>query len=120
MISDNRLQVFVALAESGSFTAAARRLGCSQPSVSQNIAQLEEATGQVLFERGKAVSLTPAGTRFYHYAKRILSLYERLDAEMNGQPLSPEKLSMELGDGKLAELEVRDGKLEISLISANN
>ena len=49
MTTDNRLKIFVAVAQSGSFTLAARSLGCTQPAVSQNIAQLESEAGCALF-----------------------------------------------------------------------
>ena len=119
MITDNRLKVFVTLCECRSFTAAARRLGCSQPSVSQNVAQLEAEAGCALIERGRSISLTEAGKRFLVYAKRILGLYSRLDAEMRGEEAPQEAVSLELGDGKVAEVSVREGKLEIDLKSAN-
>ena len=83
MTTDNRLKIFVAVAQSGSFTLAARSLGCTQPAVSQNIAQLESETGCALFERGRgSVSLTPSGRVFFSYAKRILSLYESMTREL--------------------------------------
>ncbi|MBO6170481.1 MAG: LysR family transcriptional regulator [Bacteroidales bacterium] len=120
MITDNRLKLFVALCESGSFTAAARRMGCSQPSVSQNVAQLESEVGCKLFNRGKNILPTPAGLRFLAYARRILSLYDKLDAEMRGAEVLPEKCSLDLGHGRTAEVTVNEGKLEIDLKSANN
>ena len=51
MLEDSRLRVFMAVADEGSFTKAAARLGVTQPAVSQNIADLEKVTGQKLFER---------------------------------------------------------------------
>ena len=121
MITDGRLKVFVTLAECGSFTEAAHLLGCSQPSVSQNIAQLEDASGCRLFLRNKgSVALTPAGERFLGYARRILSLYENLSLEMSGQTMDVEALSLDLGNGSMAEISVREGKLEIGLKSTNN
>ena len=42
MIEDSRLKVFLAVAREGSFTIAARKLGISQPAVSQNVAELEK------------------------------------------------------------------------------
>ena len=59
---DFRLRVFVTVAELGSFSAAARELGVSQPAVSQNVAELERQVGSALFERNKSsLSITPAG-----------------------------------------------------------
>ena len=45
------LQAFVAVCETGSMTAAARRLGLSQSAVSQSIASLEREQGTALFDR---------------------------------------------------------------------
>ncbi len=118
MTTDNRLKIFVAVAQSGSFTLAARSLGCTQPAVSQNIAQLESEAGCALFERGRgSVSLTPSGRVFYSYAKRILSLYESMTRELAGQPASQEPMLLDLGEGCSAEVSVKDGKIEIGLKS---
>ena len=76
MLEDFRLRVFVTVAEEESFTRAARRLGISQPAVSQNVAELEKQLGIPLFERGRGeVSLTPEGSAFKDYAERIIFLY---------------------------------------------
>ncbi|MGM9764849.1 MAG: LysR family transcriptional regulator, partial [Candidatus Cryptobacteroides sp.] len=76
MFEDFRLKVFMSVAESGSFTAAARTLGVSQPAVSQNISALEKELGVQLFRRSKGeVSLTGEGTAFREYAGRILYWY---------------------------------------------
>src|SRR4051812_19645601 len=64
------LEYFVAVAEEGQVTSAARRLGVAQPAVSQAIAQLESETGLSLLERhARGVKLTPAGESFYAKAR---------------------------------------------------
>ena len=76
MFEDFKLKVFMAVAENGSFTIAAKVLGVTQPAVSQNIAELERAMGTELFTRGKgAVTLTAAGITFKEYAEKILYWY---------------------------------------------
>lgn len=68
-----KLAVFVAVAREGGFSAAARRLERSQPSVSQLVASLEEDLGQRLFVReGRRVSLSQAGEVLLEHAERIL------------------------------------------------
>ncbi len=68
-----QLKYFVAAAESGNFTAAARRVNVAQPSLSQQIKKLEEELGQRLFDRlGRRAQLTEAGRTFYERALRIL------------------------------------------------
>ena len=76
MFEDFKLKVFMAVAENGSFTIAAKALGVTQPAVSQNIAELERTMGTELFTRGKgAVTLTAAGNTFKEYAEKILYWY---------------------------------------------
>ena len=73
VLEDFRLRIFMAVAEKGSFTLAAKALGVSQPAVSQNIAELEKSLGAELFLRRKgSVTLTPKGAAFKEYAGRIL------------------------------------------------
>ena len=77
MFEDFRLKVFMAVATEGSFTKAAASLGISQPAVSQNIAELEKASGRKLFERLRGeVQLTPQGEVFRDYAGKLLALSE--------------------------------------------
>jgi len=76
MLQDKTLSVFMAVVETGSFTAAARRLGCSQPAVSSQIASLEASLGIQLFERGRELVLTPSGEAFLPYARRIQAAYD--------------------------------------------
>ena len=76
MLEDFKLKVFMAVAENGSFTIAAKALGITQPAVSQNIAELEKNMGAELFTRGRgAVTLTAAGIAFKEYAEKILYWY---------------------------------------------
>jgi DNA-binding transcriptional LysR family regulator len=64
------LEYFVAVAEEGQITSAARRLGVAQPALSQAVAQLESETGLHLLERhARGVKLTPAGEAFYAKAR---------------------------------------------------
>ena len=80
MFEDFRLRVFTQVALLGSFTAAAKALGVSQPAVSQHIAELEKSAGGKLFERERgSVSLTARGRLLLEHAERILSEYKRLD-----------------------------------------
>ena len=76
MLQDKTLSVFLAVVETGSFTAAARRLGCSQPAVSSQIASLEAALDLQLFERGRELVLPPSGEAFLPYARRIQAAYD--------------------------------------------
>ncbi|MDB4946146.1 MAG: Transcriptional regulator, LysR family protein [Labilithrix sp.] len=67
------LRYFLAAAELAHFGRAARRLHISQPTVSQQIRELEEEIGAELFERrGRGVRLTAAGELFRTYASRAI------------------------------------------------
>ncbi len=68
-----QLRYFLAVAETGNFTKAAQRVFISQPSLSQQILNLEEEFGQKLFNRlGRRVVLTEAGTTLQEGARRII------------------------------------------------
>jgi DNA-binding transcriptional LysR family regulator len=63
----------VAIAETGSFIGAARRLGLSPSHVSRSIARLEERVGARLFERTtRQVRLTPAGSSVVERCRRLI------------------------------------------------
>ena len=62
-MTDNRLKIFVAVAETGGFTAAAHRLKLSQPAVSQNVAQLEAEGFRVELMEARPRKDQPAGQR---------------------------------------------------------
>jgi LysR family hydrogen peroxide-inducible transcriptional activator len=68
-----QLRYFLAVAETGNFTKAAQRAFVSQPSLSQQILNLEEEFGQPLFHRlGRKAVLTDAGKTLMEGARRIL------------------------------------------------
>ena len=69
------LQCFITVAETGSFTKAAERVGRTQSAVSQQMSKLENLLGKPLLTRGKAFSLTPEGDIFLGYARQIFALY---------------------------------------------
>ncbi|HVZ51026.1 MAG TPA: transcriptional regulator CynR [Pseudolabrys sp.] len=72
------LRYFLAVAEARSFTAAADRLHITQPTLSQQVKQLEQLIGTLLFERrSKEIELTAAGRLFKPYCERILKEIEQ-------------------------------------------
>ena len=76
MLEDFRLKIFLTVASEGGFTKAANVLGITQPSVSQNIAELEKQVGAKLVDRLRGeVVLTPAGVIFKEYAIMIQTTY---------------------------------------------
>jgi DNA-binding transcriptional LysR family regulator len=72
-----QLRTFKTVADLSSFSLAASRLKLSQPSVSYQVKELEEALGLPLLDRlGKRVQLTEAGTLLYGYARRMLDVLD--------------------------------------------
>ncbi|RFP87005.1 LysR family transcriptional regulator [Rhodobacteraceae bacterium 63075] len=73
------LRAFLETAQTGSLSAAARRLGLTQPTLSRQVAALEDATGLMLFERvGRGLALTEAGRELLPHARRMGEAAERL------------------------------------------
>ncbi|WP_020203357.1 transcriptional regulator CynR [Cupriavidus sp. WS] len=67
------VRYFLAVAECGNFTRAAEALHVSQPTLSQQIRQLEDTLGVQLFDRsGRSVRTTDAGQAYLLYARRAL------------------------------------------------
>ena len=81
------LRYFLAVAEAGSFSRAADRLGISQPSVSQQMRDLETGLRVPLFQRrGKRILLTPSGLIFQEHARAVLRQLENFMQELNSEP----------------------------------
>lgn len=81
------LRYFLAVAEAGSFSRAADRLGISQPSVSQQMRDLEAGLRVSLFQRrGKRILLTPRGLIFQEHARAILRQLENFLQELSSEP----------------------------------
>ncbi len=79
----SQLEYVYEVSQCGSMTAAANKLFVTQPTLSQQIINLENELGVKLFVRlSRSVLLTPAGEEFLIYAKRILSDVEKLTESM--------------------------------------
>ena len=84
------IAVFIAVADHGSFAAAARRLGRSPASVTRAVADLESRLGVRLLTRTtRAVSTTEAGQRFLGGAKRVLADLDEIERAAAGQGTAP-------------------------------
>ena len=66
---------FIVVAETGSFTKAAERLGRTQSAISQQIIKLERLLNKPLLTRGKVLRLTHEGEVFLGYARQIFALH---------------------------------------------
>ncbi|MEU6604438.1 LysR substrate-binding domain-containing protein [Streptomyces shenzhenensis] len=85
MYEPSQLRTFLAVAQTLSFTQAARRLGLRQSTVSQHVRRLEDATGRQLFTRDThSVELTEDGEAMLGFARRILAVHEQASAFFTG------------------------------------
>jgi len=83
MLDSYHLQVFMAVVETGSYTAAAQRLHMTQPAVSRHIRLLQGQLGVKLFRRvGRRVAPSLAGERLSAIARQVLGLTRRAEEEM--------------------------------------
>lgn len=78
-----QLEYFRTIADAGSISEAARILHMSQPPLSTSMKQLEEEMGNVLFERGRKITLTEAGKILYERAGILLSLSKNTIREVS-------------------------------------
>ncbi|WP_206812447.1 selenium metabolism-associated LysR family transcriptional regulator [Paradesulfitobacterium ferrireducens] len=78
------MRLFVHVVEEQSFTAVARKLGVSQPAISNQMRVLEEKTGsRLLIRRGKGFILTPQGESVYRHALRLLAEWDDLERDLD-------------------------------------
>lgn len=82
----NQLKAFLETAETGSLSAAARKLGLTQPTLSRQVAAIEERMGVTLFERvGKAMALTPTGLDLLEHARAMGAAAQALGVAASGR-----------------------------------
>lgn len=83
------IEVFLAAADEGSLSSAARRLGASVSAISQQLSNLESVLGVTLLDRGaRPMVLTPAGGLFRRHAQTILNTAIQARAELGMSGLS--------------------------------
>lgn len=84
------MRTFVAIADAGSLTAAARTIGTSLPAVVRTLAALEEELGVRLFNRTtRRIALTEAGKRYLVSCREVLSLVEETENELHAEQTEP-------------------------------
>src|ERR671916_24428 len=97
MLDPRRLEVLRAVAEHGSFSAAAEALSFTQPAVSKQVAALERQAGATLLERTpRGVRLTQAGSVLVEHASAIAERLSSAQAQLDAL------LSLETGRLRLA------------------
>lgn len=82
----NQARAFLVTAEEGSLSAAARALGLTQPTLSRQVAGIEEALGVTLFERtSRALILTQTGTELLEHFRSMGSAANHISLTATGQ-----------------------------------
>ena len=125
----NLARTFLAVADEGSLSAAARALGQTQPTISRQIAALEAALGITLFERtGRSVALTPAGVDLLDHVRTMSGGADMvmLAASGNSQSIegqvritASELMSGHILPPLLADLRRQAPALDIQLVADN-
>jgi len=88
MFDPTLLRTFLAVAETSSFTLAAQRLGISQPTVSQHVRRLEQASGRLLVARDtRDVALTDNGDAMAGFARTILAAHSAAEDYFSGSAM---------------------------------
>lgn len=89
----NQARAFLVTAERGSFSAAARALGLTQPTLGRQVAALEDALGVTLFERvGRSLSLTEAGLDLLSHVEAMGDAAGQVSLAASGQSQAAEGL----------------------------
>lgn len=77
-------RMILAILREGSFTAAAKALNITQPTLSQTVRQIETQLGDPIFVRGKTpLSLTPAGSLYVQAARRMVQTQTQLEEALS-------------------------------------
>jgi len=117
----NQLKAFLETAETGSLSAAARKLGLTQPTLSRQVSAIEQRMGVTLFERvGKAMALTP--TRAMGAAAEALGLAATGRSEAVGGVVSvsaTEAVAAQLLPPLVRRLREQEPGIAIEVISSN-
>lgn len=125
-----QLRAFLATAEEGSLSAAARALKLTQPTLGRQVSALEESLGVALFERvGRGLVLTPAGREMLPHARAMGEAAGRIALSAAGQTQTIEgKLRITASDvfsahflpSVLARLRAAAPRLEIEVVAVND
>ncbi|NPD15475.1 LysR family transcriptional regulator [Xinfangfangia sp. D13-10-4-6] len=123
-LESDLMRGFLAVAESGSVTLAAARIGRTQSAVSLMIRRLEDNLGQPLFERqARGVTLTARGEQLLPYAQRVVALLDEAALALREKPLTgpvrvgiPDEYSGTILPRALAAFDERHEGLQVSVL----
>jgi len=126
----NQVRAFLATAEEGSFSAAARALKQTQPTLGRQVAGLEDRLGVTLFERvGRGVALTAPGRELLAHVRDMAEAANRVSLSASGQSQAVEgKVRITASDifavyllpRAIHRIRERAPRLQIEVIAAND
>lgn len=126
----NQVRSFLATAEEGSFSAAARVLEQTQPTVGRQVASLEQALGITLFERvGKSLKLTTAGAELLVHVRDMATVANKISLTATSQSQAVEgQVRITASDVMsayqlppiLKQIRLAAPRLEIDVVAAND
>lgn len=126
----SHISAFLATAETGSLSAAARKLGLTQPTLSRQVAALEDSLSVMLFERvGKSLRLTEAGNLLLEHARAMGDAADRIAIAATGQSqdidgtvriTASDVVSAHVLPSVLRRLRETAPKLEIDIVATND
>jgi DNA-binding transcriptional LysR family regulator len=126
----NHARAFLAIAEEGSLSAAARALKQTQPTLGRQLSALETELGLVLFERvGRGLNITPTGASLRQHVSAMRDAATQLSLSASGRtdliegPIAitaSDVFSAHLLPSVLTELGRIAPKLEVNIIAAND
>ncbi|SHF04768.1 transcriptional regulator, LysR family [Ruegeria intermedia] len=126
----NHIRAFLATAETGSLSAAARRLDQTQPTLSRQIAALESDLGVMLFERvGRSLQITTAGVELLEHTRTMGAAADRIALAASGQAqlieglvriTASDVMSAYILPDLLRQIRAQAPKLRIDVIAAND
>jgi DNA-binding transcriptional LysR family regulator len=122
-LDSDLMRSFLAVADLGSVTLAADRLGRTQSAVSLQIKRLEESLGQPLFQRlARGVRLTPRGEQLMPYARRVVATLDEAAIALREKPLAgpvrvgiPDEYSSTVLPRALAAFDERHEGVQVSV-----
>ncbi|TPK40468.1 LysR family transcriptional regulator [Mesorhizobium sp. B2-5-3] len=125
----NLIKSFVTVAETGSLSAAARKLSASQPTLGRHISELEQALGVILFRRGRSgYALTEAGATLLERGKAVseqASAFSRLALgsveaiEGTVRIAASEVVAAYVLPDMMARLGIEEPGIEVEIVASN-
>ncbi|MCA0056194.1 MULTISPECIES: LysR family transcriptional regulator [unclassified Mesorhizobium] len=125
----NLIKSFVTVAETGSLSAAARKLSASQPTLGRHISELEQALGVILFRRGRSgYALTEAGATLFERGKAVseqASAFSRLALgsveaiEGTVRIAASEVVAAYVLPDMMARLGIEEPGIEVEIVASN-